>query len=183
MIVAEKPSIARGMTDILGPGAHRVVLFERIVDAQVTTACKYCHIFQFELNINGETFAVDCTSVLGHLMRFEFESPYNNWWGALCISNSHLGVGAIPHSCTMPRSNTSSAIKTRIMRKLRCVYVSCLDTKRTLQSLARHCRLLIIATDNDREGESIGYEIIDVCSQGLCVVAVRLFRMTWNGFN
>lgn len=37
--------------------------------------------------------------------------------------------------------------------------------KKTLQTIARRCRLLIIATDNDREGESIGFEIIEVCSE------------------
>jgi DNA topoisomerase IA len=36
-----------------------------------------------------------------------------------------------------------------------------------LQRYARTSDLLIIATDNDREGENIGFEIIEVCKAGL----------------
>jgi DNA topoisomerase-3 len=38
-----------------------------------------------------------------------------------------------------------------------------LDLQKQLRKLARRANLLIVATDNDREGESIGYEIIDEC--------------------
>lgn len=37
------------------------------------------------------------------------------------------------------------------------------DLQKQLRQLARRAQLLIVATDNDREGESIGYEIIDEC--------------------
>lgn len=37
------------------------------------------------------------------------------------------------------------------------------DLRAQLRMLAKKADLLIIATDNDREGEAIGYEIIDEC--------------------
>src|SRR5262249_8392230 len=42
----------------------------------------------------------------------------------------------------------------------------CLRLQRTLQEWAPRVGTLIIATDNDREGENIGFEIIECCQQG-----------------
>ena len=36
----------------------------------------------------------------------------------------------------------------------------------TIQDEARRSQWVIIATDNDREGENIGFEIIDACKEG-----------------
>lgn len=40
--------------------------------------------------------------------------------------------------------------------------------QRTLEQEIRGCQSLIIWTDCDREGENIGFEIIQVCKAGLC---------------
>ena len=37
----------------------------------------------------------------------------------------------------------------------------------TLKDEARRNDIVIIATDNDREGENIGFEIIDICREGM----------------
>lgn len=39
--------------------------------------------------------------------------------------------------------------------------------QRTLEREARGCQKLVIWTDGDREGENIGFEIIDVCKAGI----------------
>lgn len=41
-----------------------------------------------------------------------------------------------------------------------------LTPQRTLEKEARQCQALVIWTDCDREGENIGFEIIDVCKAG-----------------
>ncbi len=43
---------------------------------------------------------------------------------------------------------------------------SSLCPKAYLKKLAAHSDWLIIATDNDREGENIGFEIINICREG-----------------
>ena len=35
--------------------------------------------------------------------------------------------------------------------------------RRTLEKEIKRCQHLVIWTDNDREGEAIGFEIIDIC--------------------
>lgn len=39
--------------------------------------------------------------------------------------------------------------------------------QRTLEREIRKCQALIIWTDGDREGENIGFEIIEVCKNGM----------------
>ena len=50
--------------------------------------------------------------------------------------------------------------------------------QRTLEKEIRSCRVLVIWTDCDREGENIGYEIIDVCQN--IVPNVRIYRAKFS---
>ena len=46
--------------------------------------------------------------------------------------------------------------------------------QRNLQSLSVRCETLLIATDNDREGENIGFEVYNVCRQGARALVLGL---------
>ena len=50
----------------------------------------------------------------------------------------------------------------------------------TIQDEARRSQWVIIATDNDREGENIGYEIIDACKEGRGRSALVFIHMGTN---
>lgn len=78
------------------------------------------------------------TSVSGHLLGFEFSSTYRAWT-----------------SCD-PRQLFEAPVVKQCNEKM-------LNIRKTLEREVRSCQKLIIWTDCDREGENIGYEIIDVC--------------------
>lgn len=56
-----------------------------------------------------------------------------------------------------------------------CPLLSCC-VQRTLEKEARQCQALVIWTDCDREGENIGFEIIDVCKAGTVATLVGRCR-------
>lgn len=56
-----------------------------------------------------------------------------------------------------------------------CLLLSC-SNQRTLEKETRQCQALIIWTDCDREGENIGFEIIDVCKAGMIITRVGCCR-------
>lgn len=86
----------------------------------------------------GQNSKMVFTSVSGHLLTHEFSRAYKNWTSC----NPEVLFDA-PVSKYCPER-----------------YV---NIKKTLEREIRTCNGLIIWTDCDREGENIGYEIIDVC--------------------
>ena len=89
--------------------------------------------------MNGRQCQMKMTSVSGHLLNFDFEEKYRKWYSCPPLQLFDLPV-----------------TKT-------CREESALKIKRTLEREAKWAKQLIIWTDCDREGENIGYEIIDVC--------------------
>lgn len=77
------------------------------------------------------------TSVSGHLLSLDFTNEYKGW-----------------NNCSPLELFDAQVEKSA---------KSFIDIKRTLEREIRSCSKLIIWTDCDREGENIGYEIIDVC--------------------
>ncbi|XP_041863568.1 DNA topoisomerase 3-alpha isoform X2 [Melanotaenia boesemani] len=82
--------------------------------------------------------SVAMTSVSGHLLGLEFKAPFQKW-----------------HSCN-PVLLFDAEVEKYCPDNM-------IQIKRTLEKEVRQCQALVIWTDCDREGENIGFEIIDVC--------------------
>ncbi|TMW43413.1 hypothetical protein DOY81_011506 [Sarcophaga bullata] len=96
----------------------------------------YNKIYDFEAIVRGTKSKMVMTSVSGHLLNLEFLSSYRNWNN---VDPQSLFDATVRKSC----SENMTPIK------------------RTLEREVRSCQGLIIWTDCDREGENIGFEIID----------------------
>ena len=88
----------------------------------------------------GRRCAMTMTSVSGHLLNFAFSSDYKGWQSC---SPLELFTAEVNKVCPEDYE----------------------QIKRTLEREARGCEKLIIWTDCDREGENIGFEIIEVCKR------------------
>ncbi|KAG8230661.1 hypothetical protein J437_LFUL010680 [Ladona fulva] len=98
----------------------------------------YNKIYEFDYNLFGQRCTMVMTSVSGHLLNYEFTGPYRKW-----NSCNPLVLFDAPVVKACPEGST--------------------PLKQTLQREARTCDVLIIWTDCDREGENIGFEVINVC--------------------
>uniref|UniRef100_A0A4W6DER5 DNA topoisomerase n=1 Tax=Lates calcarifer TaxID=8187 RepID=A0A4W6DER5_LATCA len=99
---------------------------------------KFNKIYEYEYHLFGQNVTVTMTSVSGHLLGLEFKAPFQKW-----------------HSCN-PVLLFDAEVEKYCPDNM-------IQIKRTLEKEARQCQALIIWTDCDREGENIGFEIIDVC--------------------
>ena len=79
------------------------------------------------------------TSVSGHLLNYDFEGACRKWHG--CHPLALFDAPVVKH----------------------CAEENYIKIKRTLEKEIKSCGALIIWTDCDREGENIGFEIIQVC--------------------
>ncbi|XP_023945939.1 DNA topoisomerase 3-alpha [Bicyclus anynana] len=100
---------------------------------------QYNKIYEFDVEVLGNKSQMVMTSVSGHLLSLDFVSAYRSW-----------------RTCN-PLSLFDAP-----------VYKHCPENydkiKKTLEREVRSCQGLIIWTDCDREGENIGFEIIEVCT-------------------
>ncbi|XP_077396561.1 DNA topoisomerase 3-alpha isoform X2 [Festucalex cinctus] len=99
---------------------------------------KFNKIYEYEYNLFGQNVTVAMTSVSGHLLALEFKAPYQKW-----------------NSCN-PVLLFDAEVEKYCPDGM-------IQVKRTLEKEVRQCQALIIWTDCDREGENIGFEIINVC--------------------
>ncbi|KAL0269615.1 UNVERIFIED_CONTAM: hypothetical protein PYX00_007289 [Menopon gallinae] len=100
---------------------------------------KYNKIYEFNCQVFGMNCNMIMTSVSGHLLNFDFTSISRNW-----TSCNPLYLFEAPIVKFCPKDYE--------------------DIKRTLEKEIKSCSKLIIWTDCDREGENIGFEIIEVCT-------------------
>ncbi|XP_076680508.1 topoisomerase 3-alpha isoform X1 [Andrena cerasifolii] len=99
----------------------------------------YNKIYEFKSHLWNQNCDMIMTSVSGHLLNHKFVGAYRNWQAC--------------HPLTL---FDAPVIK-------QCMEESSIKIKSTLEREARKCSALIIWTDCDREGENIGFEIIEVC--------------------
>ncbi|BFZ03791.1 hypothetical protein BsWGS_06828 [Bradybaena similaris] len=99
---------------------------------------KFNKIYEFEYRLMNQQVTMTMTSVSGHLLGLDFAGAFKKW-----------------HSC-----NPVDLFSVPVEKYCPPNYV---DIKRTLENEVRGCQSLIIWTDCDREGENIGFEIIQVC--------------------
>ncbi|XP_054464313.1 LOW QUALITY PROTEIN: DNA topoisomerase 3-alpha [Anoplopoma fimbria] len=99
---------------------------------------KFNKIYEFEYHLFGQDVTVTMTSVSGHLLGLEFKAQFQKW-----------------HSCN-PVLLFDAEVEKYCPDNMKQI-------KRTLEKEVRQCQALVIWTDCDREGENIGFEIIDVC--------------------
>ncbi|BES96136.1 DNA topoisomerase [Nesidiocoris tenuis] len=98
----------------------------------------YNKIYEFNCYALGQNCTMSMTSVSGHLMNYEFTGAHRSW-----------------QSCNPEELFDAPVVKN--------VTEDFLNIKKTLEREARQCQALIIWTDCDREGENIGYEVINTC--------------------
>lgn len=99
---------------------------------------QYNKIYEFQTQVHGQMVKMVMTSVSGHLLTHEFPAAFRGW--EKC---NPLDLFEAPVAKICPERSEK--------------------IKATLEREVRGCRALIIWTDCDREGENIGFEIIDVC--------------------
>ncbi|XP_067044937.1 DNA topoisomerase 3-alpha-like isoform X2 [Acropora muricata] len=114
---------------------------------------KFNKIYEFEYSIFGQNAKMIMTSLSGHLMTLDFTASHQKW-----------------HSCA-PVALFSAPVTKYVSENY-------LPIKRTLEREVRGCQTLIIWTDCDREGENIGFEVIDVC-QTICP-NLRIYRAMFS---
>ncbi|XP_020104572.1 DNA topoisomerase 3-alpha [Ananas comosus] len=132
--VAEKPSVAKAVSEILsrgGGGGGGLRSREG--------RSRYNRVFEFEYSIGGRPCLMLFTSVTGHLMELDFDDRFRKW-----------------NSCD------PTDLYHAPLRKL--VPQDKLDIKKTLEEEARKCQWLVLWLDCDREGENIAFEVVEVCT-------------------
>uniref|UniRef100_A0A674ELQ5 DNA topoisomerase n=1 Tax=Salmo trutta TaxID=8032 RepID=A0A674ELQ5_SALTR len=118
----------------------------------------YNKLYEFEYNLFGQNVTVCMTSVSGHLLGLEFKAQFQKW-----------------HSC-----NPVLLFDAEVEKYCPENFV---QIKRTLEREVSQCQVLVIWTDCDREGENIGFEVIDVCKAvkpGVQVFRARFSEITPN---
>ncbi|KAG1657405.1 DNA topoisomerase 3-alpha [Nymphon striatum] len=99
---------------------------------------KFNKIYQFKYKLNNQNVNMVMTSVSGHLLQYEFVGSYRKWNGC----------------------KPETLFDAPMIKECPEAY---LPIKKTLEREVCNAQHLIIWTDGDREGENIGFEIINVC--------------------
>ncbi|CAG8504504.1 15994_t:CDS:10 [Dentiscutata heterogama] len=138
LCVAEKPSLAKSISQILSHGTTRTVKLclwssriHLLIGLNATT-------FMVPKVADNRTVQVTMTSVLGHLMAYDFPPEYQNW------------------TQVSPLALFDAPTEKHVIRGIEAV-------RDNIAKEARNAEQIMIWTDCDREGENIGSEIVAVC--------------------
>ncbi|ESO84774.1 hypothetical protein LOTGIDRAFT_236127 [Lottia gigantea] len=114
---------------------------------------KFNKLYEFEYNVFNQNCNMTMTSVSGHLLGLDFVGQYRKWY-----------------SC-----NPVQLFETPVTKICPDNFI---DIKRTLEREVKGCKYLVIWTDCDREGENIGFEIIQVCREAKPSIQVYRARFS-----
>uniref|UniRef100_A0A5S6QIA1 DNA topoisomerase n=1 Tax=Trichuris muris TaxID=70415 RepID=A0A5S6QIA1_TRIMR len=101
---------------------------------------RFNKLYEFDYALEGCQCRMVFSSVSGHLMNLDYAAAYRKW--------DSVPIGELFDAPLQKECNPDM-----------------MPILRTLKSEATKANALIIWTDCDREGENIGFEIIDVCKQ------------------
>lgn len=107
---------------------------------QTAGVSQFNSVYAFKTEIRGIVHNMVMTSVTGHLCQPMFEEPFGKWECSDVADPFHVAVEK-----KVQQQNVNIA--------------------KTLKREVAACDLLILWTNCDSEGESIGFEIADVCSK------------------
>lgn len=159
LCVAEKPSIAKSVAQILSGGQYTTVSIRCSGVASHTcsdfgkrnTSSQYIKNYDFDYPQTRSQYTV--TAVAGHLMNQDFSSTFKSWNG-----------------CD-PFSLFEAPIEVTVAADKK-------DIEKNLQLESRRAQTLMIWTDCDREGEHIGYEVVTVCRRANARITVKRARFS-----
>jgi DNA topoisomerase-3 len=103
---------------------------------------RFNKIYEYQCMVHGIQANMVMTSVFGHLLNMEFHEQFRKWWSCHPVQLFDLPV--------------ERGVEEENM----------INIKKSLEKEVRGCKLLIIWTDCDREGENIGMEVVTMCVQG-----------------
>lgn len=131
--VAEKPSVAKELAAILSSNRATSKI----------GPSPFNPIFEFDGTLDNGPCHMKVTSVLGHLMEMEFDDQHRKW-----NSCAHGALFDAPlfTNVRQPCGNTDYQ---KVAKNIETACLGCTD--------------LILWLDCDREGEAIGFEVINVC--------------------
>ncbi|CAD7922897.1 unnamed protein product, partial [Amoebophrya sp. A25] len=95
------------------------------------------NVDEFMYTINGEQVEMKVSAVRGHLMQIDFPENCRSWQG-------------VP-----PETLYSQPIRKFVPNDM-------LPLKRMIETLAGECQVIVLWLDCDREGEAIGFEVLEV---------------------
>ena len=118
---------------------------------------RFNKIYEYQYMVQGSQANMVMTSVSGHLLNTEFPEQYRKWYAVNPIQLFDLPV-----------------LKG-------CKEENMINIKKSLEKEVKGCKLLIIWTDCDREGENIGMEVVEVCravNRGIRVLRAKFSEIT-----
>lgn len=153
LMVAEKPSLAASLANILSNGASSIrkgwvlcVSFYRhsnnLPYLYILGLNNICSVHEWNGSFKGSSARFKMTSVCGHVMGVDFISKYNNWDR---VDPVEL------FSCQIEKKEATAKMKMPLF----------------LSTEAKNCDFLVLWLDCDKEGENICYEVMNCVARSM----------------
>ena len=95
--VAEKPSVAKEIAQILSNGSYRTVLYQNSLNQTVNFWC----IFRPKVNQNTIIYSNSITTFLAKTAKWWLRPWLAIWWKSTFYPNIDIGTAVLQHSCLM----------------------------------------------------------------------------------